>query len=76
VGPSTRRRVALVHLVASVVVGWPLSWWLPTVPEPWFGRVLLAISFYAITVTAADVLATTDAREQLEGGDTDAAPVD
>ena len=67
--PTTRRRVALVHLAASVVIGWPLSWWLPTVPEPWFGRVLLLISFYAITVTSLDVLATTDAREQIEGTD-------
>ena len=65
--PAMRRRVALGHLIASVVVGWPLSWWLPTVPEPWFGRVLLFISFYAITVTSLDVLATTDAREQIEG---------
>jgi hypothetical protein len=66
VTPTTRRRLALWHLVASVVIGWPLSWWLPTVPEPWFGRVLLAISFYAITITAADVLATTDVREHAD----------
>jgi hypothetical protein len=68
VSPPTRRRIALAHLIASVVIGWPLSWWLPTVPEPWFGRVLMFISFYAITLTSLDVLATADAREQIEGG--------
>lgn len=65
--PTTRRRVATAHLVVSVVAGFPLSWWLPTVGAPWFDRVLLAISFYAITITALDVLATTDVRTQQEG---------
>lgn len=65
--PGTRRRLAGVHLVSSLVVGMPLSWWLPTIGEgPWYDRTLLAISFYAITLTAADVLATADVRTQQE----------
>jgi hypothetical protein len=62
--PTVRRRIAAGHLVASLAVGFPLSWWLPTIGPPWFDRVLLAISFYAITITALDVLATTDVRTQ------------
>lgn len=64
--PQTRRRVAAAHLVVSVVAGFPLSWWLPSIDPVWFQRVLLAISFYAITITAADIWATTDTRVGLE----------
>lgn len=64
--PRSRRRLALIHLVASVLVGWPMSWWLPTLDEIWFQRVILLISFYAITATAADVWQTTDVRAEQE----------
>lgn len=67
--PHTRRRIAAGHVVASVAIGLPLSWWLPTLDGPWFDRILLAISFYAITITALDVLATTDVRTQQEGSE-------
>jgi len=45
-------------------VGWPASWFLPDIAEPWYERVLLWISFLAISFTCVDVLATTDVRAQ------------
>lgn len=71
--PAARRRAAAVLLGASILIGWPASWFLPDIGEPWFERVLLWISFLAITFTCADVLATTDVRAEAEGED-DASP--
>lgn len=62
--PRTRRRLAGIHLAASVLVGFPLSWWLPAIDPIWFQRVILLISFYAITITAADVWQTSDVRAE------------
>lgn len=64
--PPARRRAAAVLLVLSILIGWPVSWVLPDIGEPWFGRILLWISFFAITMTAADVLATTDVRAETD----------
>lgn len=64
--PTQRRRAAVVLLVVSVVLGWPASWFLPAIEPPWFERVLLWISFLAITFTCADVLATTDVRAETD----------
>jgi hypothetical protein len=72
--PASRRRGAAVLLIVSVLVGWPASWFLPDIGSPWFERVLLWISFLAITITCADVLATTDVRAEAvddEGGGDD-----
>jgi hypothetical protein len=66
VTPAGRRLAAAVHLGASVVAGIPLSWWLPTIDPVWFQRVVLGLSFYAITITAADIWTTTDVRKQQE----------
>lgn len=64
--PKQRRRAAVVLLVVSVVVGWPVSWFLPGIGSPWYERILLWISFLAITMTNADVLATTDVRAETD----------
>lgn len=64
--PSQRRRAAALLLVVSVLIGWPASWFLPNIGSPWFERVLLWISFLAITFTCADVLATTDVRAETD----------
>lgn len=48
----------------SILIGWPVSWFLPTIGEPWYERILLWVSFLALTFTAADVLATTDVRAE------------
>ena len=68
--PRARRRAAIVVLVLSVTIGWPLSWWLPGagLDETWYQRVLLFISFLAITITCADITATTDVRTEQESG--------
>jgi hypothetical protein len=66
VNPRTRRRIAGLHVILSVLIGFPLSWWLPTLDDVWFQRVLLLISFYAIAVPAADLWQTTDVRTQQE----------
>lgn len=65
--PEQRRRAAALLLGISIVVGWPASWILPNIGEPWFERVLLWISFLAITFTCGDVLATTDVRAETDG---------
>lgn len=56
--PHSRRRAALVLVVLSLI-GWPCSalWW--AADEPPF---ILGLSWLAITLTAVDVLATTDVR--------------
>lgn len=68
--PEQRRRAAALLLGLSILVGWPASWFLPDIGPPWFERVLLWISFLAITFTCADVLATTDVRAETDGDDT------
>jgi len=64
--PRRRRQAAAILLGLSIVIGWPVSWILPDIGDPWFGRILLWISFFAITMTAADVLATTDVRAETD----------
>jgi hypothetical protein len=60
--PRARRRAAATFLALSVVVGWPLSWWLPTLDDVWFMRLVTWLSFLALTFTLADVWATSDVR--------------
>jgi uncharacterized membrane protein YfcA len=60
--PESRVRVAVALLVASVV-GWPLSALTFARDEPQF---ILGLSWLAITITAIDVLATTDVRREQE----------
>jgi hypothetical protein len=72
--PKQRRRAAAVLLGLSIVVGWPMSWWLPDVGSPWYERILLWISFLAISMTCADVLATTDVRAETDDGQDDIPP--
>jgi hypothetical protein len=65
VSPKWRRRAALVLLVASLI-GWPLTALTVAKDEPQF---ILGLSWLAITLTCADIAATTDVRtEQDEGG--------
>ena len=67
--PALRVRLAWVLLVASVV-GWPLSAFTFAAGEP---VTVLGLSWLAITLTALDVLATSDVRRQHEdeGSDDD-----
>jgi hypothetical protein len=61
--PRTRKRVALAHLIVSVVAGVACTVFLTDDP---YERVLIAISFYAITITAADAWLTADVRTEQE----------
>jgi hypothetical protein len=65
--PHLRHVVAWV-LLAGSLVGWPATHILMVVTDPpeqsWVFHVLLAISWLAITLTALDLLATTDVRKQ------------
>lgn len=38
--PPQRRRAAAILLGLSILIGWPVSWILPDIGDPWFGRVL------------------------------------
>lgn len=67
--PRARRRTAASLLVLSVVVGWPLSWWLPTLDDVWFMRLVTWLSFLALTLTLADVWTSTDVRLQQDNDD-------
>ena len=63
--PRWRRRIAAVFVVASLI-GWPLSALTLARDEPQF---VLGLSFLAITLTAADIWATTDVRAEQEQED-------
>lgn len=51
-------------LVATSVVGWPLSALTVARSEPQF---VLGLSWMAITLTAVDILSTNDVRDKQEG---------
>jgi hypothetical protein len=61
--PKWRRRAALALVVVSLV-GWPASCLTVAKDEPQF---VLGLSWLAITLTAADILATSDVRTKQEG---------
>lgn len=56
--PATRRKAALVVLAISLI-GWPISALTIARHEPQF---VLGLSWLAITLTCADIWATTDVR--------------
>lgn len=58
--PQRRRTAAAFVLVASLI-GWPTTALTVFKDEP---QGILALSWLALTLTAADVLATTDVRAQ------------
>jgi hypothetical protein len=64
--PRLRKRAAMVILVVSII-GWPLSA-LTFLKHEQQG--VLALSWIAITLTAADIVSTTDVRTQ-QDDDTD-----
>jgi hypothetical protein len=70
--PHLRHILAWILLIGSLV-GWPATHILMVVTSPpessWVFHVLLAISWLAITMTALDLLATTDVRKQHEDDD-------
>ena len=61
--PVARLRVAWVVVVISVV-GWPLSAVTFAAGEPQF---VLGLSWLALTITALDVLSTSDVRAEQDG---------
>lgn len=71
--PQARLRLAWVLLIASVL-GWPLSALTFAKDEP---ATVLGLSWFAITITALDVLFTSDVRasqdEETTPGDVDEA---
>lgn len=58
--PAARRKLAVGLLVASII-GWPLTALTIAKDEP---PVVLGLSWFAITITALDVLLTTDVRAE------------
>lgn len=61
--------MAAAHFWVSIIGGPFLSWWLPTLSDPMvFQRVLMFVSFYAITLTSVDWWSTTDVRAEQEDG--------
>lgn len=63
--PKARRNAAWV-LVVAVIIGWPLSQFTVAADEPPF---VLALSWLAILLTALDIVATADTREQQDDQD-------
>ena len=57
--PKTRVKIAWVLVIASLL-GWPVSALTVAKNEPQF---VLALSWLAITLTAADILSTQDVRK-------------
>jgi hypothetical protein len=60
---ASRLRIAWIVVVISIV-GWPLTALTVAREEPQF---VLALSWLAITLTALDVLATSDVRAEQDG---------
>lgn len=69
--PATRAKLAKCLLVLSLI-GWPATHILMIVTDPpensWVFHVLLAISWLAITLTALDIVFTSDVRKEQETG--------
>jgi hypothetical protein len=65
ISPVWRLRLAWLVVVVSVL-GWPLSAMTFAADEPQF---VLGLSWMAITITALDVLATSDVRAEQEDGE-------
>lgn len=63
--PAARVRLAWFLLVASIV-GWPLSALTFAAEEP---PTVLGLSWFAISLTALDVLFTSDVRRQQESAE-------
>jgi len=62
VNPRARRRIA-AWLLFATLVGWPVSMLTFAKDEP---PAVLSLSWLALTLTAADILATTDVRSEQE----------
>lgn len=65
--PKLRLAIAWTLLVGSLVL-WPVSMLTFARDEP---PVVLSLSWFAITLTAADLVSTQDVRRQQEDGDGD-----
>lgn len=65
--PVARLRVAWVVVVVSII-GWPLSAVTFASKEPQF---VLGLSWLALTITALDVLSTSDVRAEQDDNDGD-----
>jgi uncharacterized membrane protein YfcA len=63
--PKHRVKLAWLLLIGSLI-GWPLSALTWASKEPQF---ILGLSWLAITLTALDLLATTDVRKEQDGED-------
>lgn len=68
IDPRLRRRLALWIVVVSLVA-WPASALTVARHEPQF---VLGLSWFAITLTAVDVLSTSDVRVEVDDSDDDA----
>lgn len=67
ISTQLRVRLAAIHFWVSIIGGVLATWRLPPDgPDQMYQRVLIAISFYAITITSWDVLQTADVRDQQE----------
>jgi hypothetical protein len=68
--PPNRRRTWASRLFVGSLIGWALCHIGLLLLPPWFfEHVLLAISWAAISLTAIDVLSTTDVRASEDGDD-------
>ena len=61
--PKVRLYLAWTLLVGSLIL-WPISMFTFAKEEP---PVVLSLSWFAITLTAADLVATSDVRKEQEG---------
>jgi hypothetical protein len=66
--PAQKKRLAQIHFWASLVFG---VLGVVFLAEDTYDRVLLGISFYAITITAWDVWQTADVRKEQDAAGSD-----
>lgn len=71
--PANRVRAA-VWMFWATMVGWPATHVLLLVTRPpeftsWAGHLILALSWFAVTLTAVNIIVTTDVRKEQDSGE-------
>lgn len=62
--PKARRRIAFWFVVVTVVVGWPVSWFLPDIDTVLATKMIMWWSALALTATGIDWWSTSDVRAE------------
>lgn len=65
--PKARKRAAGIVLILSVIIGWPVSWFLPKIDPVLSQQVLMWISFLALSIGSLEWWTSADVRAEGAG---------